>query len=74
MSSNLLYFTAIAKMFKLKINIKKLKTIFLLFDKVISGSPKPGNKHNSELKFVLRSLIIIVKNYPVFFLKYKFCL
>ena len=30
-----------------------LFTISLLFDKVSSGSPKPGNKHNSKLTFVL---------------------
>ena len=29
-----------------------LLTVLLLFDKVSSGSPKPGNKHNSELTFV----------------------
>ena len=44
MSSNLLYFTAIVKM---------LFAVMLLFYKVSSGSQKPGNKRNRELKFVL---------------------
>ena len=44
MSLNLLYFTAIVKM---------LLAVLLLFDKVSSGSPKPGNKHNRKLTFVL---------------------
>ena len=50
MSSNLLYFTALAKM---------LLTVLLLFDKVSFGSPKTGNKHNSVKMFVL----LLLKKY-----------
>ena len=33
--------------------VKNVTHCSVLFDKVSSGSPKPVNKHNSELTFVL---------------------
>ena len=33
--------------------VKMLLSVLSLFDKVSFGSPKPGNKHKSELTFVL---------------------
>ena len=53
MSSNLLYFTSIVKI---------LFTVLLLFDKISSGSPKPGNKRKSELTFVLLYENYLVKD------------
>ena len=39
--------------------VKMLLSVLLLFDKVSFGSPKPGNKHKSELTFVL----LLLKKY-----------